>query len=230
MLLRHILNTDVVDITPIDGGFVYTEKEALQNGSCKISFYSYDCETGILAPITRREYTLAKFGKNGNRIADELGGKGEFIFAEPTEFYNGLVVTLGSNSGFSIFSPEGSLIRQSSLTYQGANVNSPVAYDKTLWCVVPERNAIINYSIEEGRVLLRIGGGLQSAFSYPTNLSLVSGKIYVCNRDSHKIRTVQVENNTYAIADYRTFDEPVYKYFRVGDREFALLGSGVYEI
>lgn len=101
---------------------------------------------------------------------------------------------------------------------------------KSLWCVVPERNAIINYSIDEARVLLRIGGGAQSAFSYPTSITLLGGSIFVCNRDSHKIRTVQINNSTYAINDYRTFSEPVYKYFRVGGREYALLDSGVYEI
>ena len=121
-------------------------------------------------------------------------------------------------------------MRRYEFTYQGAPACNPVAYEKSLWCVVPERDAIINYSIDEARVLLRIGGGAQSAFSYPTSITLIRGNIYVCNRDSHKIRMVQIGNNTYAIDDYRTFNEPVYKYFRVGSREYALLDSGVYEI
>lgn len=228
--LRQILNADIADIAPYDQGFVYTEKKTLENGACKISFFSYDCETGIAAPITKRTYAELKFGANGNRIADELGKNGEFIFCESARFFNNLVVTLDRDGNFSIFSPKGSLLQQSELSYQNSPVCCPVAYEKTLWCVVPDRNAIINYSIEEGRVLLRIGGVNQSAFSHPESLSLILGKIYICNRDSGKIRTVQVENNTYAVADYRTFDEPVYKYFRIYDREYALLKSGVYEI
>lgn len=228
--MQQILDTDIVDITPFDGGFVYTDKEDLEDGACKISFYEYDCETGISAPIRKSEYIARKFGPCGGRIADELGGAGEFIFSDPTKFFNGLVVTLDGEGRFSVFSPEGTLLKQSELTYQGAPMCSPVAYEKTLWCVVPERNAIINYSIEEGRVLLRIGGGVQNAFDHPTSISLINGKIYVCNSGSGKIRTVQVENSTYAVADYRIFDEPVHKYFRIGSKEYALLDSGVYEI
>lgn len=229
-LLQRILNADIADIAPIDGGFIYAEKKILESGACKISFYSYDCETGIAAPITRGEYVSFKFGRNGSRIADELGQRGEFIFAQPTRFFNNCSVTLDRVGTFSLFSPEGSCVRRYEFTYQGAPVCNPVAYEKSLWCVVPERNAIINYSIDEARVLLRIGGGAQSAFSYPTSITLLGGSIFVCNRDSHKIRTVQINNSTYAINDYRTFSEPVYKYFRVGGREYALLDSGVYEI
>ncbi len=228
--MRQILKANIVDIAPYDQGFVYTEKKQLENGSYKISFYSYDSETSIVAPITKRTYAELKFGANGNRIADELGKSGEFIFCESARFFNNLVVTLDSDGNFSIFSPKGSLLQQSELSYQNAPVCCPVAYEKTLWCVVPERNAIINYSIEEGRVLLRIGGGNQTTFSYPISLSLILGKIYICNRDSGKIRTVQVENDTYAVADYLSFDEPVYKYFRIYDKEYVLLESGVYEI
>lgn len=228
--MQRILNADIVDITPIDGGFIYAEKKMLENGSCRVSFYSYDCETSISTPITRGEYVSCKFGQNGSRIADELGQKGEFIFAQPTRFFNNCTVTLDRAGTFSLFTPEGSCVRRYEITYQGAPACNPVAYEKSLWCVVPERDAIINYSIDEARVLLRIGGGAQSAFSYPTSITLIRGNIYVCNRDSHKIRTVQIGNNTYAIDDYRTFNEPVYKYFRVGSREYALLDSGVYEI
>lgn len=45
--MQRILNADIVDITPIDGGFIYAEKKMLENGSCRVSFYSYDCETSI---------------------------------------------------------------------------------------------------------------------------------------------------------------------------------------
>ena len=76
--MQRILNADIVDITPIDGGFIYAEKKMLENGSCRVSFYSYDCETSISTPITRGEYVSCKFGQNGSRIADELGQKGEF--------------------------------------------------------------------------------------------------------------------------------------------------------
>ena len=162
--MQRILNADIVDITPIDGGFIYAEKKMLENGSCRVSFYSYDCETSISTPITRGEYVSCKFGQNGSRIADELGQKGEFIFAQPTRFFNNCTVTLDRAGTFSLFTPEGSCVRRYEFTYQGAPACNPVAYEKSLWCVVPERDAIINYSIDEARVLLRIGGGAQSAF------------------------------------------------------------------
>ena len=152
--MQRILNADIVDIAPIDGGFIYAEKKMLENGSCRVSFYSYDCETSISTPITRGEYVSCKFGQNGSRIADELGQKGEFIFAQPTRFFNNCTVTLDRAGTFSLFTPEGSCVRRYEFTYQGAPACNPVAYEKSLWCVVPERDAIINYSIDEARVLL----------------------------------------------------------------------------
>ena len=62
--MQRILNADIIDITPIDGGFIYAEKKMLENGSCRVSFYSYDCETSISTPITRGEYVSCKFGQN----------------------------------------------------------------------------------------------------------------------------------------------------------------------
>lgn len=118
----------------------------LENGSCRVSFYSYDCETSISTPITRGEYVSCKFGQNGSRIADELGQKGEFIFAQPTRFFNNCTVTLDRAGTFSLFTPEGSCVRRYEFTYQGAPVCNPVAYEKSLWCVVPERDAIIRRS------------------------------------------------------------------------------------
>lgn len=103
--MQRILNADIADIAPIDGGFIYAEKKILESGACKISFYSYDCETGIAAPITRGEYVSFKFGRNGSRIADELGQRGEFIFAQSTRFFNNCSVTLDRAGTFSLFRP-----------------------------------------------------------------------------------------------------------------------------
>ena len=101
----------------------------LENGSCRVSFYSYDCETSISTPITRGEYVSCKFGQNGSRIADELGQKGEFIFAQPTRFFNNCTVTLDRAGTFSLFTPEGSCVRRYEFTYQGAPACNPVAYE-----------------------------------------------------------------------------------------------------
>lgn len=124
--MQRILNADIVDITPIDGGFIYAEKKMLENGSCRVSFYSYDCETSISTPITRGEYVSCKFGQNGSRIADELGQKGEFIFAQPTRFFNNCTVTLDRAGIFSLFTPEGSCVRRYEFTYQGARRATPL--------------------------------------------------------------------------------------------------------
>lgn len=124
--MQRILNADIVDITPIDGGFIYAEKKMLENGSCRVSFYSYDCETSISTPITRGEYVSCKFGQNGSRIADELGQKGEFIFAQPTRFFNNCTVTLDRAGTFSLFTPEGSCVRRYELHIRARRRATPL--------------------------------------------------------------------------------------------------------
>ena len=61
---------------------------------------------------------------------------------------------------------------------------------------------------------------------YSISLSVYDNILYVCNYESFKIRTVNLKD--YTVKDYKTFDEPVYRYIKTNDRELVELESGVY--
>ena len=124
------------------------------------------------------------------------------------------------------FDTDGTVAWSGELIYQDSPTKDIALDDTCFWSTVPEKNAIIRYSPVEKRVLLRIGGGSSTAFSEPVSITKIDNKLYICNKGNNKIRTIRLED--YAVKDYAVFNEPVYKFFKVGDKEYALLDSGIY--
>lgn len=223
--MRQVLNTQPLDVIPYQQGFIYSNKEYLANGNIKVSFHFFDQEIHISEPIVKSTYLQAKFGNSYRLIVEQLG---DFITCDTSFFHNGAVAVHYKTGKLSIFSAAGNLILNSDLTYQDAVVECPAVDEKNIWFVVPEGNAVINYSPGEQSVLLRIGGGKSKAFDYPISVTKVLGTLYICNRNAHKIRTIKLED--YSVKDYREFDEPVYQYFQVYDKEYVVLDSGVWRL
>lgn len=126
-----------------------------------------------------------------------------------------------------VFSADGGSIYQTDLSYQGSPVCSrrPTINIFGAWY---RKNAVIHYSPREKSVLLRIGGGKSKAFDQPIHLTKTQDKLFVCNRGNRKIREISLAD--YSVKDYREFDEPLYKYLRIEQKEYAVLDSGVYLI
>lgn len=225
ILLRKILGNQLLDIQPFQQGFLYTEKELLPNGSIKVSFYFYDRESDRSHAIVKSDYQQAKYGPAFRDIAGHLG---DFITCETAPFGNRTVMAMYPSGNLHIFNTAGDEVFACELRYQDAAVRGPAVDESCFWCAVPERHCVISYSPAEKRVLLRIGGGKSKAFDTPVSVSKLLDKLYVCNKGSCKIRTIRLED--YAVKDYLTFDEPVHKYFKLLDKEYVMLDSGVYEL
>jgi len=221
--LQKILNAQLLDVIPHQHGFLYSKKELLENGSIKVSFHYYDQELKGSEPVLKSYYLEAKFGFSYRTIAEQLG---DFISCETSFFPNGAVAVLYKTGELFIFNSNGDVVYNLELLYQDACVQSPAVDEKCIWCVVPERNAVISYSPSEQRVLLRIGGGKSTAFDCPVGVTKILDKLYICNKNSHKIRSIRLED--YSVKDCFTFDEPVHKYFQVYDKQYAVLDSGIY--
>ena len=151
---------------------------------------------------------------------------GHIDFIKNFVHFNGNIHHVLNNGEYNIFNTDGSLNVSSQLTYHGQPVCDIAVDDSYIWCAVPGENAIIKYSPREGRILLRVGGGETTAFESPCAVSLHNGSLYICNQASKKIRTLNIQTNS--VRDYRVFNEKVYKYINVMDREFVWLKSGLY--
>ncbi len=223
--MQRIVNADLLDILPCEHGFLYVDKEELESGGIKASFYSYDQNDNSISPVKKKFYLETKFGKAFHAIADNLGN---FIDCDAAILGNKGVAVLYDKGELLIFNSEGSVVWSGELLYHDQPVRGLAVDGKCIWSTVPTFNAVINYSPAEKRVMLRIGGGSSTAFSKPVSVTKILNKLYICNENSCKIRTIKLED--YSVKDYITFNEPVYKYFKVYDKEYAVLESGVYVI
>lgn len=223
--MEKIISSDILDMIPHDSGFLYAEKSPMDDGNIRVSFFSYEQEKNDVFPVTTKTYLRHKFGAEFKAIAEKLG---DFISCDAAILANNGVITLYDTGEMHIFNAAGAVVWQGTLTYQDEPVRDLAVDGKTVWCAVPDRNAIICYSPAEGRVLLRIGGGSTSAFSYPVSVTKYDGVLYICNKNSYKVRTIKLED--YSVKDYLVFKEPVTNYFRVLDVEYVALESGVYRI
>lgn len=220
-----ILSADILDILPIEIGFLILTKETSPEGDVVAAAFAYDQEGDQIHPIPLGTYLEFKFGSEYQSVASALG---DYISCSASVLKSGGVVTLYPTGEITFFNADGSVAQTGELMYQGCPTMDIAIDANCFWSTVPAKNAIIKYSPVEKRVLLRIGGENSSAFNKPVSIVKLDEKLYICNEGNNKIRTIRLED--YAVKDYAVFSEPVHRFFRVGNKDYALLDSGVYWI
>ncbi len=221
----RIVSLDIVDLIGFPSGIQFVLKENADNGAVKVSFYSFDIATQSIATVTKNAYLLTKFGNSFESIAKQLG---DYVSCDVAKLWNGQTFIIYSSGEIGIFDENGTLLRTGDLTYRDAPARDVTTDNNYIWSVVPAKNLIIKYSLLQNRVVMRIGGDNSTTFSNPVAVSEYDGYLYVCNRDSCKIKRVRLDD--FSVEEYKEFDEPVYKYIKVGSKEFVALASGVYMI
>lgn len=221
--MLKIVSLDIVDLISFPAGILFVLKENLENDSVKVSFYSFDISTNKIATVTKNAYLLTKFGASFEPIAKQLG---DYVSCDTAKLWNGQTFIIYSSGEMGVFDDRGQLLRTGDLTYRDAPARDVAIDNNYIWSVVPSKNLIIKYSLLQNRVVMRIGGDNSTTFSNPVAIEEYDGYLYVCNQDSCKIKRVKLSD--YSVDEYKEFDEPVYKYLRVGTNEFVILQSGVY--
>ena len=168
---------------------------------------------------------LAKFGENGTVIARALG---DFVTCTIISLSGNTTAASYSDGTLKIIDSSGETIRENKVEYLDNPACSPAQNGMDLWFAVPDSNAIINYSVKHDRIEFRIGSPKEKAFCHPVDVSVYDNKLFICNANSYKIRAIDFTN--YNVTDYCVFNEPVSKYFRVKDTEYAVMRSGVYSL
>ena len=223
--MQKLFNADLLDIIPTERGFVYACKETLPDGETAVAFYSYNQEIDIFEKIPVLSYINTKFGENGAETARLLG---DFVTCTVINITNSTKAVSYPDGTLKVIDNFGTEISETRVEYFDNPASSPAANGTDLWFVVPDSNAIINYSVKHSRIEFRIGSPKEKAFCHPVDISVYDNKLFICNAYSYKIRTIGLDN--YNVNDYCVFNEPVKKYFRVKDVEYAVMGSGVYSL
>ena len=224
--VQKLFNAELLDIVPIERGFIYACKETLPNdGGEAIAFYKYNQDIDIFDKISVRAYIDLKFGDNGADLARTLK---DFVTCDVVNLSGSTKAVCYPDGIFKIMGNMGEVVSEHKIEYFENPARSPIVYGADLWFVVPDSNAIINYSIKHNRIEFRIGSPKEKAFCHPIDLNIYNDKLYICNAYSYKIRTLSLKD--YTVNDYCIFNEPVFKYFRVKDVEYAVMQSGVYSL
>ncbi len=221
--MKKIVDENAVDIIPCSGGILFARKQMVSEDKCKVSFHAVDINKMKSGPIMKGHYLRAKFGENYRRITKELG---DYLFCDTAVYRENYLVIVYPTGETGLFDQNGKALWAGDLLYHESPIHSVAPDGQQLWCTVPEQNAIISYSIQHKKFYMRIGSKTSSAFENPRSIVKYGNELFVCSTDANKIRVVQLSD--YSVQDFRTFDEPVYKYMRVCGKEIVQLESGVY--
>lgn len=223
--MRKILNVNVTDIVPFSKGLIFVRRDEMPDTTARISFFSYDAFTGEVTTVTKSVYLLNKFGMAYEQISSRLG---DFITCDTAKLPNHQTIVIYPTGEMGHFDENGKIIKTGDIYYGNAPARDAAFDGKCIWSVVPQRNAVIRYSVALQKIVMRIGGDDNTAFNMPISVSFYNDELFVCNRASCEIRCIDI--NTLNVTDYLEFSEPVNKYFRFKDREIVALNSGIYEL
>lgn len=221
--MKKLMDIDIADIVPFSKGIIVARKDILKSGETRISFIAYDVKLERPTQSTRGAYLLNKFGENFEKIAKQLG---DFLYCDAVVLPNKHVAVSFTSGEIGLFNDKGDLYWTGDLFYKDCPVSGIASEGKYIWCTVPDNNCIVRYSPATEKIVLRIGGDSSTAFLNPVSIVNYDDTLYICNYKSCKVRTVSLKDFT--VSDYKTFEEPVYKYIKTNDRELAELESGVY--
>lgn len=221
--MRKLFEADILDIIPVENGFIYAAREILPDDSVVGSFHLYNENEDSVDISTVVTYIREKFGESGIEVARAVG---DFITCNVEKLSNGTYIVSYPDGTIKVVGVAGEILSEANVNYQDSPAQSPVSNGNDLWFAVPDGNAIINYSIKHNRIEFRIGGPKSQSFCHPVHMSKYDNVLFICNAYSYKIRAVSLDS--YNVEDYLNFNEPVYMYFRVGNTEYVRLQSGVY--
>jgi len=221
--MLKIVSLDILDVIPTSSGIGFVLHEDLPEGGTRVLFYSFNISTQQIQYMTKEDYLKAKFGSDAEEIAKSLG---DYVSCEATKLWNDDVFVIFPSGEYGIFGKEGKEPEFGRLLYRDADTRDAAAENNYVWSVVPSLNMIVRYSPLQRRVIMRIGGDDSTTFDSPSSVRIYDDTLYVCNTNANTIKKVNLSD--FSVSDYKTFDEPVYKYLRVKDKEFVVLSSGVY--
>ncbi len=223
--MKRILNVNVIVIAPFSAVLIFVKSEKKDDGVSKVSFFSYDAFSGEITTVTKSVYLLNKFGMAYEKISSRLG---DFISCETVKLPNHHTVIIYPTGEMGHFDEKGKVLKTGDLFYNNAPARDAAFDGSCIWCAVPQRNAVIRYSIAAQKIVMRIGGDDNTAFNLPISVAHYDNELYVCNKASYEIRRINID--TLDVTDYMEFNEPVNKYFRFKDKEIVVLDSGIYEL
>lgn len=168
--------------------------------------------------ISREEYLKAKFGDNYVKILPLLEDENETCI-KLKDWY---ILCCGfRNFFFQWFDSNGNLVKKREDIGSDSIYGFDVDDIGNIWYVMPTVNAVVQFSLKENRELYH-----SHEFNYPEDIKIYDNIAYISDMGSRRILTFDIK--TYKLEEYMQFEEPVWEYLRVENREYVRLDSGLY--
>lgn len=222
-MLKKIYGDGVLDILPLPKGVLMVTRENDAEDKVVVSYKVYSFESGKISRATRNVYLYAKFGQNFEKYYKLMP---DFINYKCTALPDDKLFTIYPTGEAKIFNADVEVVWQGNIKYKEFGPSDVACVGKSLWIAFPDGDTILRYNLRTMRDELRIGSKKDNAFSRPCGLCSIENKLVVSNAVSNCIEIV--DTGTYVVERYAAFDEPVYKYHKVGANEIVLLQSGAY--
>lgn len=221
--MKLISDGQILDLIPYSSGVLFVEMVTLDSGEARLAYRSFDFNQANFLPVTMGVYLLNKFGPAYEKISEQLNN---CVLCDTAILPDKRVVVLTPDGNCALFAKDGQLSWNGQFTYHDNYIRSPFVNDNYFWCTVPDENSIVQYDAASLKTHIRIGNIDSGAFTSPVTLSIYDNTVYVCNSSIGKIKTVELPS--YAVKDYKGFEEPVFKYLQVEGVEVVWLKSGLY--
>lgn len=220
--MKQIFAGQVFEAMPTTNGIIFSYCKEIREEDVIVAYKMLSLENGRFTDVAKNIYMITKFGNNYKAVAAYCNN---YITAKAIMLPNGKAFILEPDGSAMLLDDSGTPVWSGSLVYRSGVPSDIVLYNNAIWASYPQSNVILRYNPATMREELRIGGN-KSPFNEPTDLFLSGDEVVVSNKGSKKL--LKINLNTYSVSDFCEFEEPVYQYICVGNRDFAILESGLY--
>ncbi|MDR1928239.1 MAG: hypothetical protein LBQ33_06340 [Oscillospiraceae bacterium] len=219
----QLLARGVCDVAATQQSLAYAKKDTKADGTVFASFFLCDWETLQCREIPEMAYLRVKFGELGARAADWFG---ETLTCRAARLPDGGLAVIGADFLLHLFRPDGAHASAIPLLYQDAPAYDLICDDDSLWCTVPQRNVLLQYSLAAREVRLRVGGS--GVFPQPMGIFRQLDSAFVCCVGSKDVKSFDLAR--YEVTGFLPFSQAPKKFFRIFRRHFVWLESGLYAV
>lgn len=223
--MKKLFSEQIFDIVETSDGFMIVYRRPEFEDKTVVSYKSVSIEDGVVTQRTRADYEFVKYGDKSKVPQFE---NGNFITCSCVKLDDDRVFVVAPDGEAMILDADNNVEWQGSIKYKEQGPTAIVNFGHTLWASFSDKNALIRFNLRTMREELRIGGSNDSSFSGPEGMWVdpQNEKLFVCNNKAQNI--LEVNMRTYTVVEYAVFDEPVHKYLRIGNKELAVLDSGLF--
>ncbi len=221
--MEKITNKEIIDVVKFsDDKLIFVQRNPLSDpNDFKADYYIINFTTGVREVVTKKAYLLKKFGAASEKICEMIK---DFIKCQAMILKDKSVLVVFPNGQIGLFSPEGDLLWNKELSFNGSPVFSLAEDEDAFWCVCKDENSVMRYSTDNFAVDIRIGSKDAQTFSEPDFVSADEKYVYVCCKN----RVRKIDKETLIVSSIDDYFPNLSRFYRFKDVSIICCSDGLY--